>query len=214
MNETQLRNRIRRRGELVNIKGQTGHAWLNGNEILILVEYDTREAARRALKELKAECIFNQETEGMEEIFKEELLSRVTSEKWEFQGGIEVQHIPLQKLVIKKATEGECKEHNYPPQPVYMLILHPKTGRHISIYFVPNPRTARLLKFAKTNNEAPASSEDKAEWVYYCYICRCEVQEKDWRDHVESEQHLENQKTYNGTLLCNRYQKKESSRRG
>jgi len=97
-------------------------------------------------------------------INKEEILELAKNENWEYQGGIEIQFIPLDNLLVRKATEEECKYYGIEPQPGYVLILHPKTQAHISMYFVPDPRTSRLLKWTQKMNtcsEAGASSNNK-----------------------------------------------------
>lgn len=92
---------------------------------------------------------------------KKEVLELAENENWEYIGGIEIQSIPLDNLEVRKATEEECRYYGIEPQPGYVLILHPETEAHISMYFAPNSRTLRLLKWAqkmKTNSEAGASS--------------------------------------------------------
>jgi hypothetical protein len=53
MNEFQLKQYIKERGEKIILGLWKGHAITHDRDILILIEYDSRIASRNALKELK-----------------------------------------------------------------------------------------------------------------------------------------------------------------
>lgn len=83
----------------------------------------------------------------------QELLTVSTEENWEFQAGIEIPHIPQENLLVRQATDEECVTFGFEPQPGYVLILHPETHTSVSLYFRPNPRTSRLINWAKSQRK-------------------------------------------------------------